>query len=561
MCNRQGHNRFLRTLLRGVCGLVWLFVSVTIGLAQDDALTPTPDPIAILTETQTPTPTVIPTIDPSTPTPTLTPRPQVAAFIFTWDEEMIYPQAVRFTLTVSRPINEIASLLLAIDSTSANPREVVLTPASVVTRSAETFTDFTFLWQVPATDPLPFQEAIDYTWLVTLVDGQTALVPGAFLFGLEDLTWVESTDPDGLLNLLYPQGAILPDTIRAQFPQLYTTLSANTGLQPRFNFVLFSREVPFDPCFSETAETVILLGPKTNVEVPCITPVINGILNQLGYEQFQLETLTTANARDRILVEVINRFYAPIWEGRDVPAWFQTGLTYFYLPGQKLGQLENVRRNYRLQEPYTLAEMATRDVANPTLWESQSYSMVLYIANRIGTQALYDLARTAGTEGESFAASYENAVGQPIEALLPTWRNWIYSDGAVADANLNLYQGETPIPSATATITPFPPSETPTATDTFTPTATATPAGFRPTATPIPTFTPSMTPTPEPPTITPRPAGFREANPPTSVPSVPPSAIEPSEDEGIDVLFIGVLGLFVVLGLLLGYLFLSTSRN
>jgi hypothetical protein len=150
--------------------------------------------------------------------------------------------------------------------------------------------------------------------------------------------------------------------------------------------------------------------------------------------------------------------------------------------------------------------------------------MVLYIANQIGDTALYDMS-LAVSNGESFAASYERIVGQPLAALLPNFNIWIFSQAAVNDFNLDIYIDATRQPTETLSPTPFPPTRTATPPASLTPTAVVTPTvtGFH-SATPLPTLTATKTPRLLEASNTPRPAGYKT---PTPV-----GWVVPSDDSG-----------------------------
>ena len=146
------------------------------------------------------------------------------------------------------------------------------------------------------------------------------------------------------------------------------------------------------------------------------------------------------------------------------------------------------------------------------LWQAQSDAMLLYIADQIGLDALYQLARAA----EPFDTAYASAVGQPLDALLPNLSRWIFTEPAVGAFSVSPYQQETPTPTHTATAT-----QTLTPTVTHTPTVTLTPS-VTGTLSPTPSATPrpTNTPIPPPPSVTPRPAGSLFTPTPIPAPNV-----------------------------------------
>jgi hypothetical protein len=177
--------------------------------------------------------------------------------------------------------------------------------------------------------------------------------------------------------------------------------------------------------------------------------------------------------------------------------------------------------------------------------------MTLYMAQRIGFPALFDIARNDTTTASiPFSQRYQNAMNAPLDALLPTINNWIFTLQATSAASVTIYGDPTPLPSATPSETPFPPTPTDTPTNTATPTPTPTVTGVL-TATPIPSLTPTHT-VAVTPSITPRPAGFRDPAPP--LPTLPrteqPTPFPPIEGDIQATTDSGVL-VSVILGLAL----------
>lgn len=536
--NNTPHTRTRFTLLLWILCLLYVIPA----LAQGQQPTETPDQLLAETpaETQVTATSAPPTFTPS-------PTPVVPVWIITWGEEMIYPQAVRFTMTIDRPIDQIASLRLTVLAPGeAQPREVTVVPSTAAALTARTYTEFVYLWQIPSNNPLPFNSDIRYSWEVATVHNESAVLPGVFPYRDPNIVWIRDDDLTGRLSLIYPEHQIDVERLRRSIQPIYTLLSNNTASSPELRLVLYSEAFPFDPCVDNAGGQRVIIGPKSGVELACIPAVMDSILRDLNFDALPLPSLSRASVTDTILRRMVAEFYDPIWQGRDVPEWFKTGMTDFYLPGDKLYMVETVRTASRTDQTYTLAQMAQRDESNPVLWEAQAYTMVLYIARQIGVARLFDLANAAGN-GESFATTYENALGSPLSALIPNWRNWVFTGVAASDANLPLYEGATAVPSATSTVTPFPPSVTPTFTPTPTLTPTETPFGFEFTATPLPSRTPTLTYTPAPPTVTPRPARSFEDLTPSPV---PPQEGGSSVLDDVDPMLIVGIGGTIMLALL-----------
>jgi hypothetical protein len=202
---------------------------------------------------------------------------------------------------------------------------------------------------------------------------------------------------------------------------------------------------------------------------------------------------------DALLEQVVRAAYASHWAGKAVPDWFAGGLAEFYNPALKVEDLERLRRAGRGGALLPLSALnadAPTDPETSALWRAQRYSLVLYLADRLGYEGLYELARVPAAD---FEAALTERVG-PSASVLIAWESWVFSRAAEAAYLLTPYQ----VPTAT----PLPPTATARPTETRTPSATPTPAmTLTRTATPFPTVAPSHTPTPAPPTMTPRPPG------------------------------------------------------
>jgi hypothetical protein len=174
--------------------------------------------------------------------------------------------------------------------------------------------------------------------------------------------------------------------------------------------------------------------------------------------------------------------------------------------------------------------------------------MVLYLADRIGVQGLFDLALV---DAEDFATAYERAIDTPLTAFIPAWSQWIFSRSAESLYGITPYQPPTALPSPTETPSATPtPTSTPTPTFTPSLTASLTPRGVR-TYTPPLTVTPSQTPPPPPPTVTPRPPGSLQALTPTPT-ALQVTLAQPSVQAGAITFLLLLLGLLVFLFIRLG---------
>ncbi len=504
---------------RMMLGILLLLISLPIH-AQDNT-TPTPTPPLVFpspTPIQTETPTATPTR--GVPTHTPTPRPDVPDYIYDWREELLYPVAVHFFLVIDRPLDAILDVRLVITvEGEIEPRILEFGDIRTYATVTEPFTEFNVIWRIPPDNPLRLNVLVNYEWQVRLSETQITTIPGVFAYRNPQAEWILDVDPQNRLDLLMPLvNNLTPDVLRQRLNPIYERLAQNTGRTPRFRVMLENAQYPFDPCIS--AQTIT--NRQGDIETPCDATVLNSYLRQIGYTRLTGQ----ASLSDQLIPYLVESFYAPLWANSEYPAWFKQGILLMYTPTDKQYALENVKEASRTNTLFSLDEMTQLDETRPELWRSQSYVMTLYMAQRIGFSGLFDFARAQTTSETpiSFAQRYQTVMNAPLEALLPTLNNWIFTLQAESASAVTIYGDPTPVPSPTPSVTPFPPTATPTFTDTPTNTPTATVTGVQ-TATPIPSLTPTNTPIVTP-SVTPRPAGFRDTPPP--LPTLPPLEAQPT---------------------------------
>ena len=504
-------------------GLLMVLVASSIGPVQAQSQpTQTPDPSA--TATNTPRPT-----RPGPPTATPTSTPDVPDFIYRWSNEVIFPQAVHFQIVINYPLEQIAELTLTINASGQPAR--VLERDQLVAEGlyiADSFTELRFSLAAIRDGDIwfPLLTPVEYQWEIGITDGQQAVIPDAFVFNDAVNPWQLDDDPEGVLGLLYPAEQVDPLPLRNGLRDVIATLAERSGaeLEPVVNLALIPTGSEFDKCASDEDGQSVALGPRTGVAVPCDAQIPQRLVSAMGFTPLVVDAGEGIGLQQTLMTHLMERFYGPLWAGRDVPEWFRVGWQMLLTPTDHSGLLQLVRSAARINPLYGLSDTPDAKAADRPLWEAQAYTMVLYVARIGGMDAVYELARDGGAD-EPFAESYERITGRALEAMVPGWRNWIYSGVAERDAQMALYDGPTAIPSATATVTPFPAS--PTATATHTPTITPTPTvtGFL-TATPLPTLTATVSPTARPPTLTPRPASMAISDTPTPAPGSPLTDVE-----------------------------------
>ncbi len=288
-------------------------------------------------------------------------------------------------------------------------------------------------------------------------------------------------------------------------------------------------------------------GVVRSVTLPCDAAKSQTLHAASGYTIVQVDYLTYNAALEAVSRALLDRLYAPLWGEATVPDWFRYGLGVFYAPTDKSVYLDEVQRAARTGGLLLDYAQPPADPIKRAIWQAQSYGLVLYMAEQIGVDGLFDLAASLGTR--TLESAYRAAADAPLAGVFPAWRDWIFSQAARTAYTFNPYLDVTPTPTATLSPTPFPSTPTRTFTPTFTPSITPTVTGvLSPTA--RPSDTPSATLTP---TFTPRAAGNFTLNPNTAAPqSAAPDMTVP--------LLIGA-GIVLVIALALGARLVRRGRK
>lgn len=457
-----------------------------------------------------------------------TPEPE-QNYIISWTSEIIFPQAIRFSIALSRPANELAALVLAVRPDGRSPTAVQLDLAEALV--SEPYSEFEYVWNIPAASPPRLFSDIHVEWQATTRDGERARGEGEFVFTDQRVTWVQREDSP--INLTIPgDGLEAPENVigrlRRELQPVYDLLAENTGRVESFNLMLYVDVPP--GCGWTDQDEPIATGPISGTIVPCDRELAERVYQNSGYQVVQSASSGYAEMRAALVDALVRRFYG--WQ--NVPDWFEAGVAAFYAPAPRPGDLPRLMTAARGNRLYTLDAMSRKpDVVNEELWQAQSYGMVIYVASQAGVPALFRLAQQ-GSTAESFDSAYQSVMNQPVNRLLTPWEQWLFTSQAAAAFNLTPYQ------TATAT-----PSRTPLPTFTPLPSVTPTPTGFVPTLTPLPTATPSRTPTPHAPTVTPRPP--ESLNTPTPTPALISQMLEsPASILGLASIVLIVIAILIV---------------
>jgi hypothetical protein len=443
---------------------------------------------------------------------TRTPQPE-QNFILLWTQEVIFPQAIRFTVTLGLPLTEVNAVTFVIQPENRQAQTINLEPDETAVVK-EPYSELAYVWNVPEANPPALFSKVQFSWRVTTTDNRTASIDDTYVFSDERAGWVRDVEIAEGFHLTLPvtksddkpvgeySTAALAN-LKSNLANVYDLLTTQLENVPAFNLLVYNDKLP-PGCTTNSEDQPVAVGPSSHTEVPCNPVIADSIFAVSDYNVVWSASGSFDDIQSSVIEYVVRIAYSGQWANKQVPEWFQYGLSLWYSPALKaqLGlPLVNAARTNSL---FRLEVMAVPPAAgaNRDLWQAQSYGMVVYIASRIGVDGLFKLALNVGN-ASTFADAYETSMGRPLASLIPDFGRWVFTDGALAAFSFTPYQARTPTPTATRTPTP---TMTPTwtSTPTITPTPTVTGVLSR---TPLPTATPSHTPTAAPPTVTPRPPG------------------------------------------------------
>lgn len=468
---------------------------------------------------------------------------QDQSLVLSHSAEIIFPQAIRFSLNLTVFAAQVDKLQLVIHPDSPNEISFDVNPATAAIIFEEGESRMRFDWLF-TTDQAPvWDDVIDYRWSLMLNDGRSAAVEDQFVFTDPREDWMNYTDARGHYGLSVPR-RLNRDVI--DFASIYDRISENSGATHHLAWIIYPSEL--EPGCQRATDNngdvhFTAVGVSTGYTLDCDPASFDWTTS--GWQVLQLKA--GERLEDLIVNKLVELYYVPSWENKAVPDWFRYGLAQLYAPSAKSLLLSTTRQTIRTGQPLSPRAMATRQ--DSLEWQAQSYGMVAYLVDQLGVIGVFRLANRIASAPD-FETAYQETVGQNLDTLIPTYQRWIFSRNAETAFGVTPYQPPTGTPTPTDTPT-WTPTFTPSVTPTITPTPTVTGEITRtkaPTVTPVPL-------TPRPPTNTPRSPGSLQT--PTPVPvSVAPSVLE---QPTIRISVIAVL--VVVLILLIALLIRSGGRR
>ena len=349
-----------------------------------------------------------------TPTPSPSPTPE-AGVIVRHGVELIFPVELEFSLIVSLPPGDIESgeVILSQDSGYQETIDLNLDndlnfadDESLEIRKPIRFT--------PQNAPRPF-ERLDYEWRITSSQGTDNLADW-IIFQPGGAEW-QSTPAD-TLKIYWHNANLGADVLREEFLPVVNLMESHVGGVADLDFVIY--DANFEICESS--------------EHPCSRDSLTEYYAEHGIAFVQPDQPGLDALQNDMIEALVMENYTGRWAGRDVPAWFRSGLAQLYRQSSNAGALATARNAEaqdfllppaRLQR--TLPDDA--DAFEQRLWDSQSYTLVLYLADSFGEEVPFDLA-TVFPEAENFETALQALTGMSLAENFRLWRQWLRSEAA-----------------------------------------------------------------------------------------------------------------------------------
>lgn len=444
--------------------------------------------------------------------------------IFGYRTEMIFPAAVRFVVGLNARSDEVESVVLAVRQRGAFERSFTLDLAlnRLPDQSTDLVTQFAYEWVLTDTPiPQPF-DAVSFEWLITTTDGELSRASGRFVF-VDDARaqWLTAGQTPLILHWL--NANLAADTMREELLRVRSLLIHYTGVSPRTEFVIYDPQAQLceEAISPETGESVsVVVGRETETQYPCSPADYRELYAAADMIFVQRQTYGYSDLQDMLVNAMARQSYDQLWGDIPVPAWFRAGIGSLLRLHPDIAALNVVRDAARTDTLIGLPALAIEPPDDApyqqrALWEQQSYLLMLYLADRYGADAPFEMARDVVQQADGFEGALRALTGDGEETMWSEWLRWLYDASAMKAVEWTPYLAVTPTPTSTATTTPVPPTLTPSNTPTVTPLPTSTFLGDQPptvivqrvTLTRIPTTTNTPLPPGSLPTARPRDAG------------------------------------------------------
>ena len=302
----------------------------------------------------------------ATPTPSATPNRTLLPILTRAETEMLFPVAIRFSVTLNVPLEDVISLYLRIYQPDGSlnitplldPRRdgIALDPRTAL---------ITYLWDfTPEEAPAPFTP-LRYEWQVQTAFEGISAASGEFLFqdtlrsAQQPATrWQISETP---LQLYSHNADLALNLLHQNALRVYALVSQQTNIAPSQKIVIYDPEATFcqrdltDPEGEPYIESRTIGGTRR----ACDPNAALAIYQRYGFSLIRRQTLAFNELQDRLTEQIVSRAYAVLWESAPpIPAWFSQGLTRLYNITPNSNALSIVLERLRGNRPiFTLPEL------------------------------------------------------------------------------------------------------------------------------------------------------------------------------------------------------------
>jgi hypothetical protein len=488
-------------------------------------------------------------------------EPPPDTHIFGYSTSPRFPIVVGFVLNVDVPVDEITAAVLTVSQPTGFERRLAFDPlADYVSDSGPEFTNLRYDWFLLEDTPLTPFETVNYTWQIETTDGVLSSLTDSFvLVDAAAGTW--RTTGTAPLTLHSYKSSLAADRVQLDVLAAYDLLMRRTGRSPLFEFVIYEPTADFCARFKDerTGETQSAVVADNLIVYPCTEADYDALYERAGMTPIHRTNASFTELEDMIVAAMARQVYGDLWGDATVPAWFTEGLAGMYGLRPNLSALARARMDIERRTLLDYGALGVEpgedsDVQVQQSWKAESFLLILYLADRFGADAPFDLARAIPNTEGGFEAALHDLTGTDLAGLWEPFLAWVNSSAADSAAVWTPYLPVTATPTLTPSATPVTPTLTPTITLTPTDTLTPTPPGPPPPTAivHVASATPQVRPT-------------NTALPPGSLPTLAPTstASAPAEDTGSDVdpVMIGAIGAVAVLGLLVIVLGIASLRR
>ncbi|NLX09452.1 MAG: hypothetical protein GXY36_07325 [Chloroflexi bacterium] len=367
--------------------------------------------------------------------------------------ETLFPAVVRFYVGIGLPLEQVGSATLTVQQLDRVQESIPVGVGNVIF-SDEVAVDFVYDWSLIERQPglVPF-EAVEFRWVVRANDGSESVYASDF-FLQDERRGPWEAGGDLPLVLYWHSEQLAGRLIQQDVLAAYDQLTRRTGVAPLFRFAIYDpgvdlcQEIPSESEEAEEPELAVVSGVD-GTGYPCSEALFEQAYANGGVTFLQRRTHGFAPLEDELVTAMVRQVYADQWAGQDVPAWFEEGLAALYRLRPGYGGFQMAQLAARDDALHDLAALQTFPpddmiYREQLVWQAQAYLMMLYLTDRYGADAPFDLARDVAENG--FDPAFAALTGGDQAAFWADWTRWLLSEDVEQAINWTPYVPVTPTP-------------------------------------------------------------------------------------------------------------------